>query len=286
MRFELNHLKYFYHTVIENSVTGAADKLCVQQPVVSKMIKILEEDLGQELFLTIGRKKVLTDLGQKVFRHCENIFQESRNIENLCFNEESVAPRMIRIGGAEHLLSFLVKSRKNNFLKLCGDTSLVLNASSFGEMIRDLENEHLDAGLCLYMPYVSDKIAILEEVEVRHHLVVHKNFKSAENVLNSFIGSREIDYKKTKSFPALRHHKEKYPDAKIEHSSNSLELHKELIRKGFGVSILPNFLIEKELINGSFVDLYPQKEFVWNLKVLINKDVKVRSFLKMIFDKN
>ena len=74
MRFELNHLKYFYFTVTEDGVSNAAAKLGVQQPVVSKMLKILEEDLGKKIFLTLGRKKVLTDFGQKIFRHCENIF--------------------------------------------------------------------------------------------------------------------------------------------------------------------------------------------------------------------
>src|ERR1700733_10624068 len=42
---ELNHLKYFYFTVLEGGVQPAAERLFIQQPVVSKMLKQLEENL-------------------------------------------------------------------------------------------------------------------------------------------------------------------------------------------------------------------------------------------------
>jgi DNA-binding transcriptional LysR family regulator len=43
LNIELNHLKYFYFTVLEGGVAQAAKRLHVQQPVVSKMLKLLEE---------------------------------------------------------------------------------------------------------------------------------------------------------------------------------------------------------------------------------------------------
>src|SRR3954468_21406185 len=79
--FELNHLKYFYFTVLEGGVAPAAERLCVQQPVVSKMLRSLDERFQQPLFRKSGRRKVLTDFGQLVFRHCQVLFLELEKLE-------------------------------------------------------------------------------------------------------------------------------------------------------------------------------------------------------------
>ncbi len=285
MRFELNHLKYFYFTVVEGGVTSAATKLCVQQPVVSKMLKILEEDLGRPLFLTVGRKKELTDFGQKIFRHCESIFQETAFIESLT-NQKSIAPKIISVGGAEHLLNFIVKSENIQLFEKNKVSSVVLNACSYSEMLKNLEDGQLDFGLCLHMPYASEKIEVLKEYEMRHRLVVHCDYRMNKEVLNSFIGSREVDDRRVRKFPALSFHREKYPKCKIHHSSNSLSIHKELVRKGLGVSILPDFLVREELESGEFIDLYPRRKFNWNLKILINKNIAVKDFMMEILSFN
>ncbi|MEM7602766.1 MAG: LysR substrate-binding domain-containing protein [Verrucomicrobiota bacterium] len=54
-------------------------------------------------------------------------------------------------------------------------------------------------------------------------------------------------------------------------SSNSISLHKELVRAGKGVSIMPEFMVKKELTRGQLVDLYPKKIFEWDLMVIKRK---------------
>ncbi len=45
-RWSLNSLKFFYYIAHYESVTVAAEKLCVTQSAVSKQLKNLEETLG------------------------------------------------------------------------------------------------------------------------------------------------------------------------------------------------------------------------------------------------
>ncbi len=82
-KFELNHLKYFYFTVLEGGVEKAARRLHVQQPVVSKMLGSLEDGFGQPLLKKSGRRKVMTDFGQLVFRHCQVLFHEIEKLGEL-----------------------------------------------------------------------------------------------------------------------------------------------------------------------------------------------------------
>ncbi len=64
---DLRALRYFIETVRHNSFTLAADSLCVTQSTVSKMIRQLEDEVGQPLLLRHGRQLRLTDAGRVVF---------------------------------------------------------------------------------------------------------------------------------------------------------------------------------------------------------------------------
>lgn len=44
-------------------------------------------------------------------------------------------------------------------------------------------------------------------------------------------------------------------------SSNSITLHKQLVLEGKWVSILPQFVVKKELKRGTLVDVFPSRKF-------------------------
>lgn len=63
---DLRALRYFVETVRQSSFTQAADRLHVTQSTVSKMIRQLEDEVGQPLLIRDGRRLQLTDVGQVV----------------------------------------------------------------------------------------------------------------------------------------------------------------------------------------------------------------------------
>ncbi len=69
-----HHLRYFWVTAREGSVTRAAAKLRVTQPTVSEQLRGLEETLGERLLKREGRGFALTDVGRTVLRFVDEIF--------------------------------------------------------------------------------------------------------------------------------------------------------------------------------------------------------------------
>ncbi|MBM4262390.1 MAG: transcriptional activator NhaR [Deltaproteobacteria bacterium] len=69
-----HHLLYFWTVARRGTVGQAAEQLQLTQATVSAQIKSLERMLGEALFRRSGRKLVLTDTGNVVFRYADEIF--------------------------------------------------------------------------------------------------------------------------------------------------------------------------------------------------------------------
>jgi LysR family transcriptional regulator, transcriptional activator of nhaA len=69
-----HHLLYFWMVARTGSITRASQELRLSQPTISAQLRSLEESLGEKLFTRQGRKLVLTEAGQVVWRYAEEIF--------------------------------------------------------------------------------------------------------------------------------------------------------------------------------------------------------------------
>ena len=82
---KLQQLKYLL-AIADNglNVTTAAKKLYTSQPGVSKQLKLLEEELGLQLFLRKGKSLGgVTTAGEQVIEHARLIIREAENIRSL-----------------------------------------------------------------------------------------------------------------------------------------------------------------------------------------------------------
>lgn len=70
---ELRVLRYFLAVAREGSITGAANYLHMTQPTLSRQMKELEEELGQQLLLRGGRRVGLTSEGMLLRKRAEEI---------------------------------------------------------------------------------------------------------------------------------------------------------------------------------------------------------------------
>ena len=69
-----HHLRYFWVTAHEGSVTKASETLHISQPAVSAQIRALEQAFGEKLFRRSGRSLAMTEAGRVVYRYAEEIF--------------------------------------------------------------------------------------------------------------------------------------------------------------------------------------------------------------------
>jgi LysR family transcriptional activator of nhaA len=102
-----HHLLYFWTVAREGSIVRATQKLHLTQPTISAQLRTLEESLGEKLFTRSGRRLVLTEMGQVVFRYAEEIFTLGRELQDVLEGRPTGRPIRLTVGIADQVPKLL-----------------------------------------------------------------------------------------------------------------------------------------------------------------------------------
>ena len=93
-----NHLLYFYTVAREGSVAQAAKVLHLTPQTVSGQIKLLEDVIGEPLFLRVGRGLTLSDTGRVVQAYADEIFSVGTALVQRLQSSSQESARALRVG--------------------------------------------------------------------------------------------------------------------------------------------------------------------------------------------
>lgn len=264
----LLHLEYFYTVAKEGGFLRASEHLRIQQPAISRMVSQLEDYFGFPLFEKVGRNVRLTAQGQEVFENCSRIFGEVDALKLSIGKISGECKGPLLIAAAEPLASSYLPVKLTALLKDHPKVHPNIFSGPASMLLKKIESGEIEMGLFFHIPDLSEKLDFERQIPTVFRLVVHRDHKKNIETLSSFIGSREIDDTSTRRFPTLEKLKAKYPKAAIKISSNNLNAHKEFVLQGAGVAVLPEFLIQKELKDKTLVDVLPNEEFIFKMKIV------------------
>lgn len=274
--------RHFYIVARERGFTKASRLLRVQQPAISRMVNQLEDHFGFKLFERVGRNVQLTPRGREVFERCKAIFEEVENLEKTVGSLSGECQGPLAIAAAEPIASHLIPEVLEPLLIQYPQLYPSIYSGPASMLLDRIGNGELEFGLFFHIPHLPPKLRITALKKIRFHLVVRKDLRRSAQVLERFIGSREIDDTMTRTFPTLEKLKKLHPKARIRISSNNLTAHHSLVIRGQGVAVLPNFLIKSELQAGKLSDVLPKEKLEFDLK-LVERETGVRSLNAQTF---
>jgi len=95
---DIRHLEYFVEVARSLSFTKASRNLHISQPSISKMVKILEDELGVQLLYRSSRQIELTDAGKAVLGKAQEILASFQNLTSELDDVMEMKKGVIRIG--------------------------------------------------------------------------------------------------------------------------------------------------------------------------------------------
>ena len=158
---ELRLLRYFTAVVQEGSITGAAQRLSVTQPTLSRQLMQLEEELDTELLDRSGRSVDLTQDGAMFYQRAMEILTLADKTENEFKNRSELIEGMIAIGATEAGSSLVLPELVGSFTRKYPNVRYELYSGYTDDIRERIDKGLLDIGM-LTQPVDVAKYAYVE----------------------------------------------------------------------------------------------------------------------------
>lgn len=184
---EFRHLRCFLAVAEELHFARAAERLHIEQSPLSRAIKELEEDLGEQLFVRTSRSTRLTRAGKLFLEHVPRIFTSLQQARDSVKAAANGFHSQLRIA----LSDGITPSRLPTLLALCRqeepEVEIRLFEVPLSQQLKGLHDDLYDVGFA-QSDEVGDGITVgavwsdplMVAVPARHPLLMHKHIPLEE----------------------------------------------------------------------------------------------------------
>lgn len=139
-----HHLLYFFVVAREGGLVQAGKVLRLSHPTLSAQIHTLEDQLGEKLFLKVGRKLELTEMGRVVYRYAEEIFSLGREMVDTVKGRGGGRQLRLDVGIVDVVPKLVVRRLLQPALDLAEPVRLVCVEAPYEKLLADLALHALD----------------------------------------------------------------------------------------------------------------------------------------------
>lgn len=253
-------LAYFYESASLGTIRAAADKLDVAPSAISRQIAQLEEELAC-ILIERHRKGVRpTEAGQLLLKY----YRESTSNEE-AFLSELQALRGLKTGHisiaiGEGFIGDIMSKALPQFQTRYPDLTLSVNIGGSNELIRRIQEDDAHIGVLFHPPHHqklrSHEVSLhplCAIVSPDHALTQLNRPIELEDIIPYPIALQDAEFgvRQLIAIAEFKHRVRLSPTMTV----NSFSLLKEFVRSNMGVTILPEFVVRRELEDGLVVSL-------------------------------
>ncbi len=253
----LNQLKIFYMAAKRGNLSKAAEDLFITQPAVTKGIQRLQEHYDIRLMDHFGKKMVLTNAGEALYKIAEKIFELEKHAEENIREFKQRKKGRIRIQASESFGAYYLPSIMNPFSKAHPLINISVNILPTEHVVKNIIDLECDIGFISY-PIEHEKVRIREILEDQlvfilppdhpicrreqfkpkdlegNPMIVHEKKSTPHKVFNEFIEKNEIAV-----------------TSSLELSSNRAI--KLAVESGLGIALISRKVADEEIQTGRLI---------------------------------
>lgn len=139
-----HHLLYFWSVAKHGTVAKACKELRLAQPTISAQLRVLEDRLGEKLFMRKGRLLVLTEMGRVVFKYAEDIFSIGQDLMNTVKGLRTGHPARLAVGIVDVVPKLLASRLLGAAFKNSSPVHLICWEDKLDQLMADLAIHKLD----------------------------------------------------------------------------------------------------------------------------------------------
>ncbi len=276
MNYTLHQLQVFLKITQTQSITKAAEELCLSQPAVSIQLRNLQDQFEIPLTEIVGRKLFVTDFGREIAVAVERILNEvyAINYKTMAYKGKLTGRLKVSVvSTGKYVMPYFL----SDFMQRNEGIELLMDVTNRTKVVENLEKNEVDFSLVSVLPD-NLKIASIELLQNKLYLVTNTKTRFDQKLYDkNILESLPLIYREQGSGTRIimeRFIEENELPVRKKMELTSNEAVKQAVIAGLGCSIMPLIGIKNELLHGD-LQIIPVKGFpitsVWNLVWMKNK---------------
>jgi DNA-binding transcriptional LysR family regulator len=253
---DLRQLEILQVIAETGSFTACGRRLHVSQSAISRQILLLEQELGEPLFLRVGRRVRMTPAGESLVQLGQRVFQDMRETTGAITDDTRALRGRLRLAGGMTVCLYVLPLLLKHLKRVHPELDVRLTVATVGRSVEDIRAGRVDVGLLTLPVDESDLVTVpvlSEELLVvtmpTHRLakrrrvlpkdlagepfVLFETGSATRRVIDSFFVTEKIE-------------------PRVVMDTENVEILKAMVKTGLGISIVPYQAIAREVQGGQF----------------------------------
>lgn len=251
---DLRQLEILQAIAETGSFTACGRRLHVSQSAISRQILLLEEELGEALFLREGRRVRMTPAAEALVQLGQRVFQDVRDTVGQIADRTRALRGTLRLSGGMTVCLYVFPPLLKHLRRVHPDLDVRLTVATAGRSVQEIRAGRVDAGLLTLPVEESDLVTlpVLREelllLTTPHHplarrrtvaprdlagqpFVAFEPGSATRRVVDRFFASEAIE-----------------PDIVME--TENVEIIKAMVKTGLGIGVVPYQAVAREVRAG------------------------------------
>ena len=253
---DLRQLEILQAIAETGSFTACGRKLNVSQSAISRQILLLEEELGEPLFLRVGRQVRMTAAAESLVQLGQRVFQDVRDTVGAITDRTRELRGTLRLSGGMTVCLYVFPSLLKHLRRVHPHLDVRLTVATAGRSLQEIRGGRIDAGL-LTLPIVESDLVTVpvlrEELMLittpshplarrrrvaaqdlgRQPFILFEPGSATRRVIDQFFATEKLE-------------------PPIVMDTENVEIIKAMVKTGMGIGIVPYQAVEREVRAGQF----------------------------------
>ena len=240
---DFQQLRVFRAAAKSEGFTRASEQLHLSQSTVSQHIKQLEDELGCQLFLRIGKRVVVSKAGALLLQYADKVFHDLKHAEMAVREMSALKRGTVRLGVGGTTLTYRLSGILSDYNRRFPDVELVVVTGTTEFLLEAVRLDRVDLAIVMSpLPEPGMTITRLGQEELvvvlsREHPLARRSALTPSDLAKL----RFILYEKNTAMQNLidRFFESLGVAPQIAMEVENIEAIKSLVRAGLGASVLP-----------------------------------------------
>ena len=275
---ELRHLRYFLSVVEEASFRGAALKLHVSQPPLTRQIKQLEDILGTELLIRTPKGVELTAAGASLYQDARNIMTLMQQAAERCISAGAGKLGKLDVATFGSAIFGTIPMVIQRFREEYPGVEIVLHNMNRAEQLKALREGRISVGFNRFFSEEPDLVWEQVQSEKMSVALHRKNPLASRSQLRlrDIVDQPMILYPKTARPSFIDRMITLFNDhdlvPNIAHEVDDVITAVALVSSGLGISLVTESACNLKLPDITYIPLNPKEGAVFDLNIIYRRN--------------